>query len=155
MLTVAASPIVLASVALVSTRPRASHPHGPPRDTPTSESGTGILGAVLRVAVASPVWLDDEDVPERLSTKEALARIAARAADASVLLNLRGADLMGVNLRYVILRDADLREANLTDANLESANLTDANLESANLTHANLTGAILTGVSGFGGSPPA
>ncbi len=40
----------------------------------------------------------DEDVPERLSTEEALARIAVRAADASVPLNLSSADLRGADL---------------------------------------------------------
>ncbi len=54
---------------------------------------------------------DDEDVPERLGTKEALARIAARAADASVPLDLRGADLRGVDLRGAVLAGAKLNFA--------------------------------------------
>ncbi len=80
-----------------------------------------------------------EDVPERLNTEEALARIAARAADASVPLNLTRANLRGSNLRGANLTEANLTDANLRGANLRGANLTEANLRGADLRGANLT----------------
>jgi len=58
-------------------------------------------------------------------------------------LNLRDANLTGVNLYDANLTDADLHWANLKDANLTGANLESANLESANLTGANLESANL------------
>ncbi len=98
---------------------------------------------------------DDRDTPERLSTEDALARIAARAAGASVPLNLTRADLDGANLTGADLKDADLTgayldgailtDANLTDANLKRAILADADLKRTYLARADLTGAKPTG----------
>ena len=108
---------------------------------------------VWRVAALQPIIVsgmaDDEDIPERLSTEDALARIAERAADASVPLNLtgtilRGANLAGANLRGATLKVANLAGASLMGADLAGANLTLGNLARADLAGADLTGAILT-----------
>lgn len=50
-----------------------------------------------------------------------------------IRVDLRGADLRGMNLQGVDLRGADLRDMNLRGANLQGANLRDADLRGANL----------------------
>ncbi|PSF35400.1 pentapeptide repeat-containing protein [Aphanothece hegewaldii CCALA 016] len=63
-------------------------------------------------------------------------------------IELRRADLRGLNLSYADLSGADLsyanlREVDLTGANLSEANLNEADLTGANLQQANLEGAYL------------
>ena len=72
-------------------------------------------------------------------------------------IDLRKANLSGVNLTGVDLRSADLSEANLTEvdlrvarlnnANLSGACLNNANLSGARLNNANLNGAVLTNIN--------
>ena len=60
--------------------------------------------------------------------------------------SLSGIDLRCANLHGVDLQDADLRNANLRYANLSVADLRDADLYGANLRYANLYEAKLDGV---------
>ncbi|MEG3438242.1 pentapeptide repeat-containing protein [Pannus brasiliensis CCIBt3594] len=62
-------------------------------------------------------------------------------------VQLRGADLRGVNLGNADLSGADLSKANLREVNLSGANLAGAFLNEADLTSANLEGANLQGAS--------
>ncbi len=61
-------------------------------------------------------------------------------------INLRYADLSGVNLRYANLRYADLNDACLTGADLSGANLKKAYLCGTELSHVDLRGANLTDI---------
>lgn len=68
------------------------------------------------------------------------------------IVDLIGADLIGVNLRSANFADfnlsnADLRSANLIDANLRGAYLVGANLDGADLIRANLRSAYLVGAN--------
>jgi uncharacterized protein YjbI with pentapeptide repeats len=58
-------------------------------------------------------------------------------------VDLRGADLRGVNLMGADLRGADLSQANLTEATLREVDLKKATLRGADLSQANLNGATL------------
>lgn len=60
-------------------------------------------------------------------------------------IELRRADLRGLNLSYADLRGADLSSANLREIDLRGANLSEANLNEADLTGANLQNANLQG----------
>jgi uncharacterized protein YjbI with pentapeptide repeats len=62
-------------------------------------------------------------------------------------LQLRGADLRGINLSQADLRGADLSKANLREVNLSGANLAEAQLNEADLSSANLEGANLSETS--------
>ena len=59
-------------------------------------------------------------------------------------INLRGADLTGMNLASINLEEADLSDAKLADANLEQARLVNADFSAANLEGTRLTGTDLT-----------
>ena len=77
-----------------------------------------------------------------------LSRADLRGADLSYS-NLRDVNLSGANLSEVYLDEADLSGANLQGTNLQNASLIKAylmktNLENANLSQASLTGAYLT-----------
>lgn len=87
---------------------------------------------------------------------EALVRQGAKAlslwrmSHPRVRLNLKEADLSGLDLYKIRLRKADLRDANLFRTNLSCADLSEADLSGANLSDAdlmctNLSGANLTG----------
>ncbi|GFE70533.1 pentapeptide repeat-containing protein [Chroococcus sp. FPU101] len=60
-------------------------------------------------------------------------------------IELRRADLRGLNLSYADLTGADLSNANLREIDLRGANLSEANLNEADLTGANLQKANLQG----------
>jgi uncharacterized protein YjbI with pentapeptide repeats len=62
-------------------------------------------------------------------------------------LQLRGADLRGINLSQADLRGADLSKANLREVNFSGANLAEVQLNEADLSSANLEGANLTEAS--------
>ena len=62
-------------------------------------------------------------------------------------VNLSGVNLSGVNLGGANLRDADLSDVNLSGVNLSDADLRDADLSGVNLGGANLRDADLSGVS--------
>lgn len=91
---------------------------------------------------------------ERQFSKIELRRADLRGLNLSYA-DLRGADLSSANLREINLRGADLSEANLNEADLTGANLQNANLQGAylikayliktNLKESNLTKAYLTG----------
>ncbi|WP_197994516.1 pentapeptide repeat-containing protein [Gimesia maris] len=73
-----------------------------------------------------------------------------RMSHPQVKLNLKEADLSGLDLYKIRLRKADLRDANLFRTNLSCADLSEADLSGANLCDAdlmctNLSGAKLTG----------
>ena len=59
-------------------------------------------------------------------------------------LNLRRANLIGVDLRRANLIGVDLSNANVSEANLRRANLSRANLSNANLSMADLSNANLS-----------
>lgn len=61
-------------------------------------------------------------------------------------VNLKNADLTGINLSRAKICDAELEGVNLSNANLRGANLSGANLWSANLSHADLSCANLSNV---------
>lgn len=81
------------------------------------------------------------DSGERNFAKLQLRRIDLRNAQ------LKGVNLEGCDLSYADLRDADLSGANLTKCYLNEANLSGANLSGANLTGAYLIKAYLTKVN--------
>ena len=79
--------------------------------------------------------------PQHVETVRAGAGAIARwrAAHPDTELDLRGADLRGVNLSNADLTGAALSRASLTDADLSHANLEKADLGRAALSGANLS----------------
>jgi len=76
------------------------------------------------------------------------------AAQATVVANLRGANLVaakltGANLKQACLSGADLSRADLTDAVLDGADLRNAILDGATIGGATMAGADLRGVEGL------
>ena len=84
---------------------------------------------------------------KNLEEKLELHKLWLKGAQGGVLLDLRGANLSGVNLCGANLRYADLRGANLSGVNLSGANLRYADLSGANLSGANLRYADLSGAN--------
>ncbi|MCA9006193.1 MAG: pentapeptide repeat-containing protein [Planctomycetaceae bacterium] len=88
---------------------------------------------------------------EALVRKGAKALSLWRMSHPQVRLNLKEADLSGLDLYKIRLKKANLRDANLFRTNLSCADLSEADLSGANLSDAdlmctNLSGANLTGV---------
>lgn len=108
------------------------------------------VSATLVPAERSVIRLEPEGEENSTTAASTLHRLLGSVTDWSIVraclscLNLRDANLTGINLWGANLRDADLRNVDLWGANLKAADLTGANLRDANLTHADLTRANLT-----------
>ena len=83
-----------------------------------------------------------------IENKKSLSRLDLRKANLGGLnlsrFDLSYTDLGGANLRWANLSGANLSGADLSEANLSGANLSGANLSGADLSEANLSGANLS-----------
>jgi uncharacterized protein YjbI with pentapeptide repeats len=115
-------------------------------------SGANLSGANLNQTVLKGTRYNTKQILVKDSQGNILVKVLPtiwpqgfnpKAAGATEINTLSGANLSGANLKGANMYNANLSATNLSGANLSGANMYNANLSATNLSGANLSGAVL------------